>query len=182
MQPTALAANDNICHCSHEKIPLSKPKYSNIQIRNWAAEAAVSTYSYDYVNQRKALEQNSHYFTPHGWSNFVQALRQSNSLDTVVKRKMIVSAVPIDTPVILQQNQLNGIYNWRIQVPLLVTYQNSDAKTQVPLDVQLLIKRRIAYDGSDSVGIEQFVAMPTTEHQSQAQTATKPAISTNTQS
>ncbi len=152
---TALAKSQK-----HTPSPLAKPNMTRVQIRVWANEAAVSTYSYDFLNYQKQLENASDYFSPKAWKVFMQALNKSHNLDAIRKNKMAVSAVAQGAVVIKNQKVKNGVYSWQVTLPLLVTYANQRQTVNQPLTLDMLIERMPPYIGTRGVAITQFLTHP----------------------
>jgi len=138
--------------------PLSQPVVTQSALLQWAARAAVAAYTYNFVDYRAQLQEASDYFTPQGWSNFEDALKGSRNLETVLARKLVVTAVPTGAPIILDQAPINGRYAWKVQMPILVTYQSASTTYQQPLVVSMLITRVPDIDRPDGIAIAQFVA------------------------
>ncbi|MDQ5884425.1 MAG: intracellular multiplication protein IcmL [Pseudomonadota bacterium] len=126
-------------------------------VRQWANIAVVDTYTFDFVNYEKSLEQVSQYFTDNGWYTFLRSLNDSNNLPTVIRKKLVVSAVAIKPPSILMKGILNGVYSWRIQIPMLVTYQSASDFIQQSLVVTLLVSRISTLENPKGLGIDQFI-------------------------
>lgn len=139
-------------------IPLSQPNLSKAAVLQWATRAAISVYSYNFVNYRKALQDASVYFTTDGWHQFMGALKGSNNLDAVQNKKLVVSAVPTGAPVILQEGVVNSRYTWKMQLPVLVTYQSASQNIQVSLLVTMVVSRVPTLNTPEGIGIAQFVA------------------------
>ncbi|MCP3680699.1 MAG: type IV secretion protein DotI [Gammaproteobacteria bacterium] len=139
-------------------IPLNSPNMNTKAIRSWAVEASVAAYSYNFVNFRQVFNDNQKYFTSNGWDAFLKQLQSSGNLNAVQKRKLIVSAVPRGVPVIQNQGVLNGRYFWRVQVPMLVTYQSQSETIHSDLLATLTIRRISTLTRSDGIGIDSFVA------------------------
>lgn len=139
---------------------LSRPVVSAAELREWATTAAVSAFSYNFANYRKALQEASERFTPRGWTNFQEALRRSGNLETVLKRKFVVSAIPTGTPEIIEQRVIEGRYTWKVRIPLLVTYQSSAATLQDPLEVTLSVVRMSALQVPSGIAIDQYISSP----------------------
>lgn len=138
--------------------PLSEPVVSSAILLQWAGQASVSTYSYNFVNYREALQQVQNKFTADGWRNFENALRSSRMLETVVSKKLVVSAVATGAPVILDQGVIGGYYAWKVNIPILVTYESATESTPVPLDVTMVISRVSTINHPDGIAISSFVA------------------------
>lgn len=139
---------------------LDEPNQSDSAVLQWANQAAIASFSYNFVNYQDELKAASSYFTPDGWQQFIEALQQSNNLDEVKAKKLIVSAVATRAPIILQKGSLNGRYAWRVQMPILVTYQSASQFTQQNNIVTMLISRISTLDSPRGIGISQFVVGP----------------------
>jgi intracellular multiplication protein IcmL len=140
-------------------IPMNEPNLSNESILQWATQATVRAFSYNYVNYREALQGLRDDFTDQGWEDFKAALKASNNLSAVINKKLIVSAVPTGAPVIIEQGTHQGIYGWRIQIPLLVTYQSPSEISPQPLRLELLIIRLSTLQSVRGIAIHQFLTI-----------------------
>jgi intracellular multiplication protein IcmL len=140
-------------------IPLDQPNLSTPALLQWANIAAVAAFTFDFVNYRQQLQAASEYFTPPGWEAYMQAVQSSNNLGAVIEKKLTVSAVATGAPVVLQQGILNGRYSWKVQIPLLVTYQSANQISQQNLVATLFIARVSTLNSAQGVGIAQFIAV-----------------------
>ncbi len=141
-------------------VPLNEPNSSDGVILQWANLATVAAYSYNFVTYRTELQSASDFFTAEGWSTFLDALKESNNLEAVISKKLVVTAVATRAPVILQKGVLSGRYSWRIQIPILVTYQSASEFSQQNLVVTMLVTRISTLNNPKGVGIAQFVSAP----------------------
>ena len=139
---------------------LNEPNQSDSAVLQWANQAAVAAFTYNFVNYRTELQASSGFFTSAGWTQFLTALEDSNNLDAVRVKKLIVSAVATSAPIILQKGILNGRYSWRVQMPMLVTYQSASEFSQQRNVVTLLISRISTLNSPRGIGISQFVVGP----------------------
>lgn len=140
--------------------PLEEPNQSDSAVLQWANQAATAAFTYNFVNYRTELQASSGFFTADGWTQFLNALKDSNNLDAVKAKKLIVSAVATRAPVILQKGLLNGRYSWRVQMPILVTYQSASEFSQQNNVVTILITRVSTLNSPRGIGIAQFVVGP----------------------
>lgn len=142
--------------------PLDEPNQSDSAVLQWANQAAIAAFTYSFVNYRDELQAASVFFTPEGWDQFMGALKESNNLDAVRAKKLVVSAVATRAPIILQKGLLNGRYSWRVQMPLLVTYQSASEFSQQNVVVTLLITRISTLNSPRGIGISQMIVSPVT--------------------
>ncbi len=140
--------------------PLNEPNQSDSAVLQWANQAAIAAFTYNFVNYRTELQASSGFFTAEGWDQFLTALQQSNNLDAVKAKKLIVSAVATRAPIILQKGVLNGRFSWRVQMPILVTYQSASEFSQQNNVVTMLINRVSTLNSPRGIGISQFVVGP----------------------
>ena len=140
--------------------PLNEPNQSDSAVLQWANQAAIAAFTYNFVNYRTELQASSGFFTAEGWDQFLSALQQSNNLDAVKAKKLIVSAVATRAPIILQKGLLNDRYSWRVQMPMLVTYQSASEFSQQNNVVTMLITRVSTLNSPRGIGISQFVVGP----------------------
>lgn len=138
-------------------VPLDRPNLSASALLQWANTAAIAAYTYNFVNYRQALQSASEFFTPEGWQGFMNALQSSNNLNAVIDKKLVVSAVATGAPVILEQGVILGTYTWRVQMPLLITYQSASQFSQQAVTVTMLINRVSTLASPLGVGIAQFI-------------------------
>lgn len=140
--------------------PLNEPNQSDSAVLQWANQAAIAAFTYNFVNYRSELQAASGFFTPGGWREYSTALQQSNNLEAVKAKKLIVSAVATRAPIILEKGILSGRYSWRVQMPMLVTYQSASEFTQENYIVTMLIQRVSTLNSYRGIGISQFVVGP----------------------
>jgi len=138
--------------------PLSDPMMPPSELLQWANRAAVMAYTYNFVNYREALQGVQNNFTPEGWSNFENALKNSRNLEMVLTKKLVVSAVATAAPVIVDQGVINGRYAWKIQVPLLIAYQSASEQTQQSVIIHMIISRVPTVNMPRGIAIVSFVA------------------------
>lgn len=142
---------------------LDMPNQSDSAVLQWAVQAAIASFTYNFVNYHEELKVASAYYTTDGWREFMGGLKKSSNLDIVKTKKLIVSAVATKAPVILQKGLLNGRFSWRVQMPVLITYQSASEFTQQDTIVTMLITRISTIESPRGIGIAQFFSGPADE-------------------
>lgn len=141
-----------------EIFPLTEPNVTPSSLVKWATQAATSAYTIDFFNYQDNIDALREYFTVDGYQQFLAALDAGGVLDRIKADKLIVSAVATNTGVILSEGELRGAYTWRIQVPLLLTYQGaSTTSTQKNIAVTMLVTRVSTDEAPKGIGIAQLV-------------------------
>lgn len=150
-------------------IPLSQPNLQTNALLQWAVEAATASYTFNFVNYRKALQDVRIYYTQTGYQNFLKALQDSRNLDAVKTKKLVVSAVVTGAPVILKEGQTTAVlsgentylYAWQVQFPMMITYQSASDLIKQNIVATMLITRVPTLEAPSGVGIASFVVRET---------------------
>jgi intracellular multiplication protein IcmL len=143
--------------------PLNKAHMTTKDLLAWSKKTAIMAYSYNFVNYRVALSSLRNYFTAAGYEGFIKALLDSNNLQGVRDKKWVVSAVATNEPKLLEEGNTgdgpDALYIWRVELPMLVTYQNSKAEQlrRQEVKVTMTITRVSTLEAADGIGIAQFI-------------------------
>ncbi|NDV52909.1 type IVB secretion system apparatus protein IcmL/DotI [Salipiger sp. PrR003] len=137
---------------------LDQPVQSNNQVLSWATEAITRAYTYDFANYRQQFQESQSAFTTEGWRGFLTALEESQTLQRVKANQYVTTAAPRAAPVVVAEGYLNGRYAWKIELPMLVTYQGPKSKPTQDLVVQAVIVRRSVLENPKGIGIAQIIA------------------------
>lgn len=140
--------------------PLSDPVVTDDFVLQWATTAVRKSFSLDHIHWRQQLEDASPYFTPQGWRFFLQSLKKSNNLDTLTSLKMVSDAVVSGAPQIVEKAVLDGVYAWKIQMPVLVTYSNIAKSIPMPMMVTLIVLRVPVEQSAYRIAINNFLPVP----------------------
>lgn len=141
-------------------VPLNQPHLTPSAVNRFAVEAVTSSLTYDFANYRADFQDAQRWFVkPTGWNSFVEAIQRSGTLDLVKKRKFNTTAIA-QNAIILQEGVRNGVYEWRVQMPVKVAYQSSSEVTSQDLIVTVRLQRLHTYQSPEAVAIGQFVATP----------------------
>lgn len=143
--------------------PLEMPMVDQNMLITWATRAAVSSYSFNFLDWQNDLQNAQQYFTSSGFNNFVDALKSSGNLDTVVAKRLVVQATVVDVPRIVQQGIIKGRYAWKIQIPMLVKYISASEELRQPILVTMLVARVPTTQKPEGIAIAQFVVEDRTE-------------------
>ena len=136
--------------------PASEPNLQTPTILKWATRAAVTAYTFDFLNYKKQIEAAHPYFTDAGWADYQSSI--SGLITKITQNQLFVNSVVAGAPVISNAGELPGKgYVWRIQIPFLVTYQSSDTVEKKNFTVILTIVRVSTAKNPAAIGVDQFV-------------------------
>lgn len=140
-------------------IPLRESLYTPDFVLEWAKKAVIATYSLDFVTYRQSLQEAQAYFTWKGHADFMEAYRQSNNLEAVKNRKQVVSAEIRGPGQVLSSGLAeNGIYTWKLNIPVTFVYENSDNELIRQVGTALLtVQRGSLLRHAEGIAISQLV-------------------------
>lgn len=103
-------------------VPLNQPNVDDGAIGQFALNTVRELNSYDYISWRDQLLVAQPRFLPASWTEYRKAFDQSNIIKTVTDRKMIVLGRPTGNVEIENKGVSDGVFTWRVAVPLEIQY------------------------------------------------------------
>ncbi len=154
--------------------PLTSPTLSDAALLSWSARAATAAYTLNYAQYQQQLEETKNtYFTDSGGQNFLDAIKASLNLQTVLQGFFVVTATVVQAPIILDRGIMTPAsgaktYAWQVQVPIRVQWTSQARSFSNMYNVILTIvrttplidpvARQMNLDSLQGVGVQQFVA------------------------
>ena len=138
-----------------QDIPISQLYQGQSEIVAWAQSTALKTFTYDYKNYQNNIQNLSGFFTDSGWKDFQNALNNSKIFDAVKEKKIVVSAVTTVAPILINPT-LNEVSQWKVQIPLLVTYHSMSTFGQNNVMVTMVITRTPTTNAPQEIAISQY--------------------------
>lgn len=137
--------------------PMEKPYLTESALLSFASRAVSEVYTFDAENYRQVMNNAAQYFTPDGHVDFVKSMEPQ--IKYVVDGVLIGSGVPNGTPVIIDRGKApNGVYAWKVKVPVVVTFRTQTTSSSVKRIVTLIIVNRATFETPYGVGISSFTA------------------------
>ena len=140
-------------------VPLSEPYRSQADVVTWAAGTAQDVMRFDYADFRARLQQVSANFTPSGWESFNKALKDSNILEAIQARKLVLSLNLNAAPEITSADVRGGIYTWDMRMPVTIKFDGAEPPQPISATLLLRIVRVSTLQNPDGISIEQWVTV-----------------------
>jgi intracellular multiplication protein IcmL len=141
-----------------EMVAIDEPIQSVNEVLSWTSDSITKAYTFSFANYRQELQSVRPSFTTSGWQGFERALEESGNLKAVIENMFVTTAVPRGAPVIVSEGLVNGRYAWRVEVPIVVTYQSANTRTTQDLLVTAIVVRRTELEHPRGLGISQLIA------------------------
>jgi len=141
-----------------EMTPLDQPLISQQELLNWAGMVASGVFTLDFQHWKEKLMNLRPHFTQEAFKTLVRSLKEQGGLDDIVNNRLVVSAVMEKAPVITNQGILKGKFCWQIQVPLVITFENSEGPVRtLHLIGNLLVQREDTTVAPKGLAVSQIV-------------------------
>jgi intracellular multiplication protein IcmL len=141
-----------------ELLSLDRPITSMNEVLNWTTNAVTQSFTFDFANYRAQLQAAKSNFTEGGWKGFEKAMEEAGVMKQVIGNSYVTTAVPHGAPVVVAQGLADGRYAWKLQIPVIVTYQNQGKRSTQELLVTAVIVRRPMTEHPNGLGIAQIIA------------------------
>jgi intracellular multiplication protein IcmL len=138
-------------------VPLDEPYRSQADVIAWAAGTAQNVMRFAYSDYRARLQQSSADFTTTGWESFSKALKESNIIEAVSARKLVVTMDIDGAPEIIQAFVKNGVYTWNLQLPVTVRFDGDQPPSAIHRILKLQIVRVSTLQNPEGISIEQWI-------------------------
>lgn len=140
-------------------VPLSEPGLTDAELLNWATEAMIVSFSFNYNNYDNIAEKIEDYFDPAGIASYLKMISTHSQIQQLVSKKLILSGRPTAAPRLAQDGLIDGRYAWQILLPFILKFNNQKVKSESELTLEILIVRTTTQESSlgvKIVGIQDF--------------------------
>jgi intracellular multiplication protein IcmL len=139
-------------------VPLDKPVLTQQGLVNWVTETICNAVSLDFLEWRDKLTRAREHFEDGAFKSFVASLNSSGVLDMIRDKRLSVSASVTRAPVIIASGVTGGKATWKIEFPLVVSYESSQwVESTQNLMATVLVCRASTVTSPRGVVIQQIV-------------------------
>lgn len=135
---------------------------SDADLLQWVSDVFQKAFLFDFYHYNDQLKDVTPYFTPDGWSVFLNQLNIYANYNKVQAAKLFVNSVPTGAPTIINQGLLSGRYGWWVRIPLNITYSGYNPPMMQSLTLQVLVVRVPTVSNLSGVGIDNVIVERTT--------------------
>jgi hypothetical protein len=107
------------------------PNMTNRAVISWAVTSVTEIMTIGFGDLFPQLQAQNNRFTGEGWKSFVEAFRKQQIRELFKGHQIVLTTAPSDTAVILAQGpNKQGVYQWKVQVPVIMTYATNNNVSQ----------------------------------------------------
>lgn len=148
MQSEQSKPEENIS-CGNKISPETIKMDKNIILR-WAEQAVAQSFAFDFSSVDSQLQKLESCYTENGWIEFNAAMQKSGNINAIKMQKLTMYSQINGRAELIETND----NQWRIALPLKVTYTNSTMRVSQLLKIQLTVGKKI----NGELGIIQLIA------------------------
>lgn len=139
-------------------IPLDQPVLTQEGLLTWASDTITGAMSLNFLEWREKLESLRGNFDDDAYKSFLSSLKDSGILDMIREKRLSASAITTRAPVIIASGLVGGTATWRIEFPLIVSYESSQGvESTQRLVGTVLVRRASTVKTPRGVAIQQIV-------------------------
>lgn len=106
-------------------IPLDQPLLTQEGLLTWVSDTIAGAMSLNFLEWREKLESIRPHFDDAAYKSFLASLQSSGVLDMIRDKRLSASAVTTRAPVIIASGLVGGKATWKVEFPLIVSYESS---------------------------------------------------------
>lgn len=139
-------------------VALDKPVLTQQGLLNWVTETITNAVSLDFLEWREKLTRTREHFDADAFKSFMSALEASGMLAMIKEKRLSVSAVVTHAPVIIASGIVEGKATWKIEFPMLISYESSQGvETTQDLIASVMVCRAPTATTPRGVVIKQVI-------------------------
>ncbi len=106
-------------------VPLDQPLLTQSGLLTWVSDTITGAMSLNFLEWREKLEAVRPNFDDDTFKSFLSSLESSGILNMIQEKRLSASSVATGAPVIIASGLVSGKATWRIEFPLIVSYESS---------------------------------------------------------
>ena len=143
-----------------EVFPLDHPVMRDSDLLIWTVSAVCAVFTVNFKDYRIQLNKAGERFTDRGWAAYANAFKGVGNLAKIQSARLIGTATPERAAVIRGKGVVGNLYTYKVEIPLIVTFENDNVNNAQRLIVSVVVIRTIQPDHPDGVAIDQMTAIP----------------------
>lgn len=124
-----------------KEVPLDESNMEENVLLNWVVQVVMDANTFNYVDYSRIIGNVKPYFTLQGYKAYSEALSKAEIIKRITEQKLVLSAVPIDSPYVVLEKPFSGRYMWKVKVPMRFRFQSLGYETYDNMEVTMVIMR-----------------------------------------
>ena len=125
-----------------ELTPTDEPNITQEKLINWVSETVCRTFTLDFLNYRQTLMDVRSNYHKGAYKSILRSLGESGNLQMIKVKRLVSRATLSGTPVITKEGVVKGHMMWKLELPMLISYESSNGIEATQSIVGSVIARR----------------------------------------
>lgn len=138
-------------------ITLPVPHQSLKNVSGWLLTALNTIYGVGFDNIDDKIKDAEYYFTPDGYKTYLLALENSGFKSDIIKKKLKITLLATQNPVLINGGSVGELEFWRLRVPVMISYLGGKEIVTAQKMVEVLIVRVPSYKNEKGLAISEFI-------------------------
>ncbi len=141
-----------------ELTPLNQPVLTEQGLINWTTNLVTTSISLDFLDWREKLQAVRPNYSEEAFVSFTRSMASAGILDMIQKKRLNLSTVVKQAPVITNSGMIDNALAWKIEFPVLLSYESSDGvELTQELLAEVIVSRASTITTPRGVIIKQLV-------------------------
>ena len=132
----------------------SEPSLSQGLLQNWIATFALASHTFDFYHFDAQASVMKKYFTQEGFRQYMDNI--NGFKEEVISKQMMLSCMVMEAPSIRRSTVIDNIYEWYVEVPVMIRYDSASAFRNEKRLLILVIKRYPNAENPYGIAISTF--------------------------
>ncbi|MDR1871592.1 MAG: DotI/IcmL/TraM family protein [Deltaproteobacteria bacterium] len=138
--------------------PSKEPLLSPDNLLTWTSQAVSGALSLNFLHWRQQLMDARENFSEYGFSSFARSLEEGGHIRKIVAERLNLTCALAGTPVITDTKVLGDRYTWKVELPVIISYQSSTGVVASQnLIAMVTVQRAAMTQKNKGVEIQQIV-------------------------
>lgn len=139
-------------------VSLAQPYITDNTLKGWLVRAVNDTMAIDFRNYERVLLDAKKFFTKDAHTSLINSMQSSNIIKVVTERRLICTPIISKAPIVLEQGVLRGVYMWKLEMELDLSYEGSKGvELTQHLVAEIIVQRTSTLENEQGINIRQIV-------------------------
>lgn len=134
--------------------PKSEPSLSQSLLQNWVVQFAVTSHTFDFYCYDEQMSKMQRFFTGSGYQQYRTSMQPF--VNNIKSLQVMLTCSVLEAPSIQRNTVIEGVYQWYVEVPILVRYDSASAVKHDKRVLKMVIKRTNTNDNPYGIAISTF--------------------------
>lgn len=108
-----------------ELTPADQAIMSEEDLLNWVTKVICETFTFDFLNYKSVLMAVRPNYKKGAFESIYSSLKKSGNLEMIIQKRLVTKAILNGPPVIIKEGIHEGYRIWKMEIPVMISYESS---------------------------------------------------------